>query len=277
MQPLIITAAINGAEVTREQHPALPLTPEEVADEVVRVEAAGARVVHLHGRKPDGTPTQDIETFREYYRAIRERSGIIVQFSTGGAVGMPIEERIEALSLKPEMATLTTGTCNFGDEVFMNTRPQIRQIAERLREFGVIPEIEAFEKGMVDEAIKLASEGFIPAQAHINFVLGVPGAMAAEPSPLAWLANSLPSGWTWSVAGIGRYELTLAREAIALGGHVRVGVEDNLYVSRGQPAEGSWELVRAAAELAEEAGRPLATDEQARAILKVKEFRSPEA
>lgn len=275
MKPVVLTAAINGAEVTRAQHPALPLLPEEVAQEVLRCEAEGASVVHLHGRLPNGRPTQDLDTFRSYFEAIRAVSAIIVQFSTGGAVGMGVEERIEALCLMPEMATLTTGTCNFGDDVFANPRPVIREIAGRLRQFDVRPEIEVFEKGMLDEAMALVAEGVLKGPQHVNFVLGVPGAMRAEPSPLAWLVESVPSGWTWSVAGVGRHELPLAAEAIALGGHVRVGVEDNLYLERGVPAPGSWALVGAAARLAEEAGRPVASIEEAREILRVREVRHP--
>ncbi len=267
--PLIITAAIVGAETMREQTPHVPYTPQEIADEALRCADAGAAMVHIHGRRDDGTPTQDRETFAAIFDAIRQRTDILVQFSTGGAVGMDVEQRIEALSLRPHMATLTTGTVNFGDEVFMNSLPTIRTIAKRLQKFGIRPEIEVFDTGMIDTALRLCDEGLLESPLHFDFVLGVPGAMGASQRNLEFLVNSIPENCTWSVAGMGRHELPLARFAVEHGGHVRVGLEDNIYLKKGRLARGSFELVEKVVEYARRRKRPLASVAQARELLRI--------
>lgn len=269
MQPLMITAAICGAEVFRDQSPHIPYTPGELAEEAVRCFEAGAAMVHLHVREPDGTPSQRADLFAETMTAIRARCPMLVQFSTGGAVGMGVDERADAVKLRPDMATLSTGSVNFGDDVFSNPTPLVRQIARRMRQFGVTPEIECFDTGMVDTALRLARDGEIDLPAHFDFVLGMAGGMGGSERHLDFMRSLLPPDCTWSVAGIGRFELPLARHAIAVGGHVRVGLEDNLYLSKGVLAKGSYELVAAVAQLAREAGRPLATVAQARAMLRL--------
>lgn len=187
---------------------------------------------------------------------------------------MDVEQRIEALDLRPDMATLTTGTVNFGDDVFKNTIPMIKTIASRLSQFHIQPEIEIFEIGMMDTALKLLAEGVLNAPLHFDFVLGVPGAIAARPEYLDFMVALLPSGSTWSVAGIGRHELPLAYKALEMGGHVRVGLEDNVYLSKGVLAQGSWELVEKVAERARELGRrPVAPDE-AKTILSLDRMKS---
>lgn len=267
--PLIITAAVVGAETMREHTPYVPYTPDEIADEAARCREAGASMVHVHGRHPDGSPTQDRETFRRILKGIRARTDILVQFSTGGAVGMSVEERIEAIDLCPDMATLTCGSVNFGDDVFLNSVPMIREIAQGLSRHKIKPEIEIFEAGMVDTALRLVEEGLLSLPLHFDFVLGVPGAMGPRVENLEFLVGSIPSESTWSVAGIGRHELTLARHAVQMGGHVRVGLEDNIYVARGQLARGSWELVEVVAGYAQEVGRPLAEPDLAAEMLGV--------
>lgn len=269
MDKLLITAAVVGAETMREHNPAVPYTPVEIAEEAVRCRDAGASMVHVHGRREDGTPTQDRETFREILDETRKRTDVLVQFSTGGAVWMDVEERIEALDLRPDMATLTTGTTNFGDDVFMNSLPMIRTIAERLRHYGVRPEVEIFDTGMVDTALKLLKDGLLEEPVHFDFVLGVPGAMGGAPENLDFLVSKLPAASTWSVAGVGRHELPLAYKAIEMGGHVRVGLEDNIYVARGELAKGSWELVEKVAEHAAKVGRPLHTPDSAAEMLHI--------
>ncbi len=267
--PLIITAAVVGAETMRERTPHVPYTPEEIAEEAKRCYDAGAAMVHVHGRRDDGTPTQDRDTFAEILRQIRRRCDILVQFSTGGAVGMDVEERIEALELRPDMATLTTGTVNFGDEVFLNSLPMIRAIARRLDHYDIRPEIEVFDTGMIDTALRLCDEGLLEVPLHFDFVLGVPGGMGASQRNLEFLVESIPDDSTWSVAGMGRHELPLGYRAIKAGGHVRVGLEDNIYLDKGVLAKGSFELVERIAQRAEEVGRPLATAEEARQILRL--------
>ncbi|MBA2664880.1 MAG: 3-keto-5-aminohexanoate cleavage protein [Bradymonadaceae bacterium] len=269
MNPLIITAAIVGAEVMREHTPFIPYTPAEIAAEAVRCREVGAAMVHVHGRRDDGAPTQDKQTFAQILSLIRAQSDVLVQFSTGGAVGMSVEERIEGLVLCPDMATLTTGTVNFGEDIFSNSLPTIRAIAARLKELGVRPEIEIFDTGMVDTALRLEGEGLLEGPLHFDFVLGVPGGMGARPENLDFLVAMIPADSTWSVAGMGRHELPLARRAIELGGHVRVGLEDNIFIEKGKLARGSWELVEKVADYAQEHGRALADPVTAAQLLKI--------
>lgn len=272
--PVVITAALVGAETTREQTPHLPISPEEIAQEAKRCWEAGAAMVHLHVREPDGTPSQSAELFGQTIARIRELApGLICQTSTGGAVGMSVDERTQPLTLqgvqKPEMATLTPGTVNFGDDVFWNPRPLVRDIARRIRAAGIVPEVEVFDAGMIDEANALHKEGLISYPAHFDFVLGVPGALAAKEAAVDFLLSQLPEGATWSIAGVGRHELPMAELALAKGGHVRVGLEDNIFLSKGVLAMGSYELVAQVAALAEERGRRLATPDEARQLLRL--------
>jgi 3-keto-5-aminohexanoate cleavage enzyme len=264
---LVITVAAIGAEVTRETQPNLPLLPEEVGDEIARAYDAGATVAHVHGRRPDGTPTQDKETFRLYSEAIRARRPIVRQFSTGGAVGMSVEERIAALELAPEMATLTLGTCNFGEDVFENSLPTIRTILERIRRFGIVPELEIFDDGMLATADVLFAKGLLTVPSHFDFVLGVPGAAAASAETLVRYARAIPKGCTWSVAGVGRHQTPMAALAIAMGGHVRVGFEDNVFYRKGELATSNAQLVERVVRIAREVGREPATIGEARALL----------
>ena len=250
------------------QSPYLPVTPAQLGETAQAIRAAGASIVHVHCRNDDGTNTHDVERFRQAYEAIRAASDLIVQFSTGGAIGMTPEERSAPLALRPEMATLTCGTVNFGDDVFENSFPIMRGIAAKLREFGVTPELEIFDLGHLSNAKRLADEGAIALPAHVDFVLGVPGGLEASVEYLVDCVRALPSGCTWSVAGVGRMQLTLAAVAVAMGGHVRVGLEDNLYYSKGRLARNE-ELVARVVRIAEELGRPVATPGEARRILKL--------
>jgi 3-keto-5-aminohexanoate cleavage enzyme len=266
MQPLIITCAPVGAEVTLDQTPYLPHTPQRLGDTARAVQEAGGSIVHVHCRNDDGTNTHSVERFRAAYDSIRAQSDLIVQFSTGGAIGMTPEERASVLELRPEMATLTCGTVNFGDEIFENSFPIMRGILKKMHEFGVRPELEIFDKGHLANARRLAREGLLTFPQHVDLVLGVPGALEATVANLCDLVAGVPPGCTWSVAGIGRQQLPMALAAIAMGGHVRVGLEDNLYYSKGKLARNE-ELVGRVARIAHEAGRPVATPEQAREIL----------
>jgi 3-keto-5-aminohexanoate cleavage enzyme len=273
MNPVVITAALVGAETTREQTPYLPISAEEIGEEARRCRDAGAAMVHLHVREADGRPSQRKELFAAAIAAVRQRCDILVQVSTGGAVGMSVDERCGALELsgplKPDMATLSTGTVNFGDDVFLNPRPVVLDIARRIRACGARPEIECFDAGMMDEALWVAREGLLELPAHYDFVLGVPGALAASESALRFLASRLPAGSTWTVAGMARHELPMAELALSMGGNVRVGLEDNIYLSKGVLAKGSHELVAAVAQRANAAGRRPATPAEARALLRV--------
>ena len=266
MQPLIITCAPVGAELSPEQTPHLAVTPKQLGEVAAEVAAAGASLVHVHCRNDDGSNTHEVARFRAAYEAIRAKSDLIVQFSTGGAIGMTPQERAAVLQLRPEMATLTCGSVNFGDEIFENSFPIMRAIAGAMKEFGVKPELEIFDKGHLANARRLAAEGVLDLPQHVDFVLGVPGALEASVENLCDLLRDLPEGCTWSVAGIGRHQLPLAMAAIAMGGHVRVGLEDNIYYSKGRLAT-NGELVARIVRIANEAGRPVATPAQAREIL----------
>lgn len=266
MQPLIITCAPVGAELSPEQTPHLAVTPTQLGEVAAEVAEAGASLVHVHCRNDDGSNTHEVARFRAAYEAIRAKSDLIVQFSTGGAIGMMPQERAAVLQLRPEMATLTCGSVNFGDDIFENSFPIMRTIAGAMKEFGVKPELEIFDKGHLANARRLAAEGVLTLPQHVDFVLGVPGALEASVENLCDLLRDLPEGCTWSVAGIGRHQLPLAMAAIAMGGHVRVGLEDNIYYSKGRLAT-NGELVARIVRIANEAGRPVATPEQAREIL----------
>lgn len=269
--PLIITAALVGAELTRQNTPFLPLTPEEIADEACAAYEAGAAMVHLHGRAENGSPTQDVNAYREIIHAVKARvPEIIIQVSTGGAVGMTAEERLQPLALQPEMASLTTGTVNFGEEVFYNDMPMVREFARQMKERGIRPELEIFDSGMIASAMRLLKEGLISEPLHFNLVLGVPGGAAGTIKNLMHMVECLPSGSTWTASGIGAAQLPLSTAAILLGGHVRVGLEDNIYYSRGVLSEGNGPLVARVARIAKELGRSLATPDEARRILHLK-------
>jgi len=267
-EPVVITAAVVGAEVTRAQNRAVPYTPAEIAAAAVAAGRAGAAVVHLHARWPDGRPSQEAAHFREIIDRIRQAgSEVVVQCSTGGAVGMPLEERLGSLVDGAEMGTLNLGTMNFGDGVFVNSRPDIVRVARRLRERGILPECEVYDAGMLDTLRWLVAEGHLGQRHHVQFVLGVPGGMAASERNLRFLVEGLDAPGRWSVAGVGRHQLPMAQLALSMGGHVRVGLEDNLYIARGVLASGSDQLVSRAVELAAREGREPARPDRARALL----------
>ena len=268
---VVIAAAVVGAEVTREQSPHVPYTPAEIARAAVDAGRAGAAVVHLHARWPDGRPSQDPRHFREIVERIRDAgSGVVLQVSTGGAVGMSLDERLGALVDGAEMATLNLGTMNFGDAVFLNPRPDVVAVAARLRARGLVPECEVYDAGMLDTLRWLLERDHLAPPYHVQLVLGVPGGMSASERNLRFLVEGLPAETAWSVAGVGRAQLPMAELALALGGHVRVGLEDNLYVAKGVLARGSDELVALAVERALRAGRAPATPEEARALLGIR-------
>lgn len=271
--PMVLTAAMVGAETTREQTPYLPISAEEIAEDAAKCREAGAAMVHLHVRTPDGKPSQDTELFRAAIRAIRAKCDILVQVSTGGAVGMSVDERCGGLKLtgadRPDMATLTTGTVNFGPDVFWNPRPLVRDIATRIKQLGLKPEIECFDVGMIDEARALAKEGFIDLPAHFDFVLGVGGALSADERALDFMRSYLPENSTWTCAAVGRHQLPFVELVAERGGNSRVGLEDNIYLSKGVLAQGNFELVADAAKRAKAKGRVLATPQQARELLRL--------
>ena len=272
MEKLIITAAICGDEVTKEQNHAVPYTVEECVREAKSAYDAGASIIHLHVRYDDGTPTQDKNRFKEVMDAIyKVCPDVIIQPSTGGAVGMSNDERLQPTELNPELATLDCGTLNFGgDEVFMNTENTIKYFAERMNERGIKPELEVFDKSMIDMALRLHKKGYIKEPMHFDFVMGVNGGITGELRDFVFLRGSIPADATYTVAGIGRFEFPLAAAAIIDGGHVRVGFEDNVFISKGVLAKSNGELVEKVVRIAKEFGREIATPDEARKILGMK-------
>ncbi len=269
MEKLIITAAICGAEVTKEHNPNVPYTVEEIANEAYEAYKEGASIIHLHVREDDGTPTQSKDRFKLCIDAIKEKCpDVIIQPSTGGAAWMTNEERLQPVELFPEMATLDCGTLNFGgDEVFTNTENTIKAFGEEMIKKNIKPELECFDKSMIEMAVRLQKKGFIKEPMHFSFVMGVNGGIGGELRDFIFMRDSLPYGSTYSVAGIGRYEFPLATAAIISGGHVRVGYEDNIYLSKGVLAKSNGELVAKVVRIAKELGREIATPAEARVIL----------
>jgi len=272
MEPLILTAAITGAETTRADQPNLPITPEEQAADALACYEAGARVIHLHVRDDEGNPTQSMERFKAAIEAIKEAAPeLVIQISTGGAVGEAFEKRLAPLELKPDMGTLNAGTLNFGDDVFINYPNDIVRLAEAFKVYGVVPEIEVYESGMIDYVAKLVKKGIIThTPLHVQFVLGVPGGMNGTPKNVLYMMHHLkeliPSA-TWAVAGIGRFHIPASLTAMVNGGHIRVGFEDNIFYHKGVIAESNAQLVARMARIAAEIGRPLATPVQTRSLL----------
>jgi 3-keto-5-aminohexanoate cleavage enzyme len=272
MNKLIITCAITGAEVTKKDNPYVPYTIEEMADEAYRAYQAGASIIHVHARFDDGTPTQDIKRYQKIIDRIQERCpDVIIQPSTGGAIGMSRDERLAPTHLDIEMATLDCGTLNFGgDQVFINTENDIIHYAKIMKERHIFPELECFEKGHIDQVLRLHHRGLIHAPLHFSFVLGVNGGMTGETRDFHFLKDSIPKDASFSVAGIGKYEFSLAELSIRHGGHVRVGLEDNLYIEKGKLAEGNEVLVRKVVQMAQAFGRAIATPDEARIILGIR-------
>lgn len=271
MSKVIITAAISGAEVTQEMNPAVPYRVEEFVREAKSAADAGAAIIHLHARHDDGSPTQDRERYRIIMDAIREACPqVIIQPSTGGATGMTAQERLQPTELDPEMASLDCGTMNFGgDEIFINTENMIIEFAARMRERGIKPELECFDKSHIDMALRLVRQGHIDRPLHFNIVLGVNGGATATPRDLLFLRHSLPEDASYTVTAMGRQQLPLNVMAMAMGGHPRTGFEDNLYYARGVKAESNGQLVARLVRIAKEMNLEIASPDEARQILKM--------
>jgi len=270
MKPLIITVAPNGAEVTKKDNPNLPITPEDIAEEAYNCYKEGTSIIHLHARDENGNPTQDPETYNEMIKLIKQRCNIIIQISTGGAIGMSTEERRSPLELKPEMASLTTGTVNFGDGVFYNPPTLIKSLAQEMKNLGIKPEMEIFDVGMIANAKKLIKEELINPPFQFGLIMGVPGGIPGTIKDLLHLVESLPEKSMWSATGIGKTHIPISVTAIALGGNVRLGFEDNIYYEKGVLAESNAQLVIRIVRIAKEMGRKIATPDEVRELLRLK-------
>jgi 3-keto-5-aminohexanoate cleavage enzyme len=268
--PCIITVAITGSVPTKKDSPAVPITVPEQIESTHAAYEAGASLVHVHVRNDDGTTTSDPEKFGRFLAGIRQHCpDMIVQFSTGGRSGMG-KERGAMLPLKPEMASLTTGSVNFAKIIYENHPTLINELASSMLAHDIKPEIEIFDLAMLYNAAKLVADGLLKPPVHVQFVLGIPGALPADREVLDFeleqLQRVLP-GATWTAAGIGRHQLTVNEWSLELGGHCRTGLEDNLKFDKERLATSNAELVQRVAELAAKLGRPVATPAEARRIL----------
>ncbi|MCU4175671.1 3-keto-5-aminohexanoate cleavage protein [Carboxylicivirga sp. N1Y90] len=272
MKKMIITCAVCGAETTREHNPNLPLTPLEIADATFDAYKAGASIVHLHVRDENGGPTQDPEVFKEAIKLIRERCDIVVEITTGGAVGMSDDERVAVIeAIQPEMASLDCGTVNFGDEYIVNTLPTMRRFAKEMIKYNVRPTLECFDISHVVAADTLIKEGLLKPPYHYGFVMNVPGAIPYDIELLNLLVSRIPEGANWTVMGVGRACVPAHYGAYALGnGFIRVGFEDNVYYEKGVLAESNAQLVERTAKLSKDAGYEIATPADVREMLQLK-------
>jgi 3-keto-5-aminohexanoate cleavage enzyme len=268
----LITVAPTGAESAKADVPNLPVTLEELVDTAKACEKSGAAMIHVHIRDATAQPTLDLGRLRETVTALRQDTDLVVQLSTGGAVTDPLENRIKVLDVEPDSCSLTCGTVNFGDDVFMNPWPFMVDLYRRTQEREVVPEFELFDLGHVAALNRLLDKYGLPygGKIHCDLVMGVPGGMPGTADALVTAVNALPDGATWSATGVGRTSLPVAFAALAKGGHLRVGMEDTLTFAKGRTVRDNAELVERAAQLATIAQRPPMTGDEARMMLNVK-------
>lgn len=269
---VILTIAPTGNVPTKEMNPNVPVAPQEIAAQIYECWKAGAAVAHIHTRDKQGLPTSDLEVNREVLAELDKFTdcNIIRQLSTGGRAGKTFQERGQMLCLAPEMASLATGSSNFPSKANLNDPETIGFLAGEMKKYGVKPEIEVFDSAMLFNAIQLADKGIIDWPLQINLVLGVPGSLPASFKNLFFLYEQLPSECTWSITAVGREHVELSTMALALGGNVRVGLEDNVFFSRGKIAD-NLGLLQRMKNIALAMGKKIATPEEAREILSIRQ------
>ena len=270
MEKLIITVAPTGSVPRKKDTRYVPVNPDEIAETAYLCEQEGASVIHVHCRDQNENPTSEHKVFKETVENIRRRTHLIVMVSTTGVAGRSDENRAEPLRTNPEMASLTTGSLNFAgrkpSSVYVNTWETITFLAKRMLETSIKPEIEAFDVGFIQQGTKLVEQELVKQPAHFQLVMGVDGGIPATPDNLLHMCRQLPPGATYCVAGVGRWQLSMTSMAIILGGHVRVGLEDNLYFAKGKLAPNE-EFVARAKRIAEQLQRETSTPEEAKSIL----------
>ena len=276
--PVVISAALTGVLATRELCPAIPYTPQEIGEEARRAADAGASIVHIHARNPEGGPEWRVETFAEILSEVRERSDVMVNFSTG-AIGIPVEQRIAHIrQLRPEIGALNMGSMNYAiysakkkvfyqDHVFANPFKDILFFLEAMNRAGVRPELECFDTGHIANTAPLIDMGALKPPYQFSLIMGVLGGIPGTTRHLANQIETLPEGAHWQVIGVGLKQWALVAAAITMGGNVRVGLEDNFYLEEGLMAKSNGELVEKAARMARDLGRAVASIEEARRIL----------
>jgi len=269
MEKLIITVAPTGSVPKKKDNPNVPITPREIIQTGVRCESAGASILHIHARNPvDESPSPEYSIFEETYLGLKEKTNLILQISTGGRAGQAYEKRCDRLKLRSEMASLTTGSVNFPDSVYENSPSLIEALAGDMLRYGIKPEMEIFDLAMIANTMDLVRKGLAVPPLHFDFVMGLKGAMPASIENLVHLKNSIPRDATWTVAAMGAGQLVMGIHAILIGGHVRVGLEDNIYYKKGELATNE-RLIERIVKLAGEVGREVATPDEARKILQL--------
>lgn len=281
--PVVITCSISGVIANREQCPAIPYTPEEYAAEARRAVAEGASMIHIHARKPDGKPSYEIEDFAAITEAIRGAvDDVIINYSTG-TIGVPVAKRLDYLrACRPEVAALNMGSMNYAkysrsrkdfvfSMVFTNPFEEIIELLRAMNELGIKPEHECFDIGHIGSLEPLIDMGVLQTPLHVDCVMGVIGGIPPTPRNLAAMVENIPDGSHWGVIGISRQQWTLLAAALTLGGSIRAGVEDNLYLPDGSMARSNGDLIAKARQMAEDVGRRPATVEEARGLLGVKQ------
>jgi 3-keto-5-aminohexanoate cleavage enzyme len=269
-KPVVLTVAVTGADVFRENNPNIPYTTAEIADSSIEAAGAGATVVHLHVREDDGTPSGRPELFKDVIERIRAGSELLTMVSTGGSNDMTIEERTTGLEAQPDISGVESGSMNFGDDTFITPPAAGRGIIERATQAGIALEVECFDVGHVISAIRWLEEGILPPPLRINLVFGVPGGIDASPEALAAMIRPLPPGTFWTVTCIGRHHPRMLALALLHGAPgIRTGLEDVAYLSRGVLAPSNAALVEMAVGLAGSLGREVATREQTPELLEL--------
>jgi 3-keto-5-aminohexanoate cleavage enzyme len=267
-RPVVITVAVTGADVFRENNPNIPYTTEEIATHAIDAGQAGATVVHLHVREDDGTPSGRPELFVDVIDRIRSGSDLLTMVSTGGSADMTIEERTTGLEAKPDISGVESGSMNFGDDTFITPPQAGRGIVKRALEHGIALEVECFDVGHVVSAVRWVEEGLLPEPLRINLVFGVPGGIDATPEALTAMMRPLPPGTFWTVTCIGRHHPRLLALALLYGAPgIRTGLEDVAYIDKGVLAPSSAALVERAVQLTKALGREVATQEQTPELL----------
>ncbi len=270
MGKVIITAAITGSRITRDVAPHIPIGPDEIVQSSVECWNAGASIVHIHVRDPKtGLGTQDLGLFRQVVEPLREKTDLLLCLTTSGIPGrnLPIEERLIPLELEPELASYDAGSINLGGTVFINTPEFLEAAAKRMREKGVKPELEVFDMGMIVTCLRMRDEGLLDEPLHFQFVLGTPSGSPATPKSLLHMHEHIPGDSTWSIIGIGKGHLPMSMMGLIMGGHIRVGMEDNIYYQKGVLAKSNAQFVERIVRIAREYGREVATPAEARQIL----------
>lgn len=270
----LITVAPTGAESAKVEVPALPVTLDELLLTAKECEALGASVIHIHVRDDEAQPTLDQGRLRDTVAALRERTDLVVQLSSGGSVSDPEADRLAVLDAVPDMASCTMGTVNFGDDVFLNRWEFIVELHTRMQERGIVPEYEIFDLGHLTALQRLLSKHGLPAggHVHVDFVMGVPGGMPGTPAALIaaqHMLRDLPAGTTFSATGVGRTTIPVLLASLSAGGHLRVGMEDTVTYAKGQPVESNMQLVARAVGFAQLAQRLPLTTAEARELLGV--------